>query len=215
MNTYNDRTDERELMVRLQIASRGIHDRRVIEAMRLVPRHLFVPSHYRAEAYNDYPLPIGSGQTISQPYIIAYMLEALSLQGTERVLEIGTGSGYQTALLSRLVRQVFSIERIAGLFEDARNILASFGVENVKLRLGDGFAGWDEEAPFDAIVLSAAPRDLPRTLLAQLKDGGRLVGPIGDFGAQTLVRVTRRGAHFDTEALLDVAFVPMLGGIEP
>jgi len=214
MTESDDRADERELMVRLQIASRGIHDRRVIDAMRLVPRHLFVPSPYRAEAYRDYPLPIGSGQTISQPYIVAYMLAALSLHGEERVLEVGTGSGYQTALLSRLARRVFSVERIAGLLEGARSALDSLGVENVELRLSDGFAGWGENAPFDAIALSAAPRDIPLALLAQLKDGGRLVGPVGGFGAQTLVRVTRRGAHFDTEALLDVAFVPMLGGIE-
>lgn len=214
MNTSDDRADERNLMVRLQIAARGIRDRRVLDAMRQVPRHFFVPTSYSPEAYSDYPLPIGSGQTISQPFIVAYMVEALSLNGTERVLEIGTGSGYQTAILARLVSRVFSIERIAVLLEKARATLASLGVENTELRLGDGFSGWIEEAPFDAIVLSAAPRDIPQTLLAQMKDGGRLVGPFGGFGAQTLVRVARRGAHFDTEVLLDVAFVPMLGGIE-
>ncbi len=201
-------------MVQSQIAARGVRDSRVLEAMREVPRHRFVPPQYSAESYQDYPLPIGSGQTISQPYIVACMVETLALKSDERVLEIGTGSGYQTAVLARLASRVFSVERIASLLERARSALASVGVENVTLRLGDGFSGWPEEAPFDAIVLSAAPRDIPRALLEQLKDGGKLVGPIGGFGAQTLVRVTRRGANFDTEALLDVAFVPMLGGVE-
>ena len=214
MNTLDNSANEREFMVRTQIAARGIRDRRVLDAMRRVPRDRFVPASYSSESYADYPLPIGSGQTISQPFIVAFALEALALRGGERVLEIGTGSGYQTAILARLASRVFSVERIASLLTGARAALESLSVENVELKLGDGFLGCIEEAPYDAILLSAAPRDIPGALLAQLRDGGRLVGPIGDFGAQALVRVTRRGTNFDTEALLDVAFVPMLGGVE-
>jgi protein-L-isoaspartate(D-aspartate) O-methyltransferase len=213
MMACDERKDERDFMVRSQIAARGVRDRRVLEAMRGVPRHLFVPRPYSAEAYDDYPLPIGSGQTISQPYIVAFMAEALRLKGNERVLEIGTGSGYQTALLSMLAREIFSVERIAALLEGARAVLKSLGVDNVQVRLGDGFFGWAEMAPFDAIILSAAPFDIPDAILHQLADGGRLVAPVGPLGAQTLVRMTRRGAHFDTEALLDVAFVAMRPGL--
>jgi protein-L-isoaspartate(D-aspartate) O-methyltransferase len=210
---FDERKDERDFMVRSQIAARGVRDRRVLEAMRKVPRHLFVPQSYGAEAYDDYPLPIGFGQTISQPYIVAFMAEALLLKGEERVLEIGTGSGYQTAVLSTLAGNIRSVERIAALLERARATLESLKIDNVELRLGDGFFGWIEKAPFDAIILSAAPFDIPATILRQLADGGRLVAPVGPSGAQTLVRVTRRGEHFDTEALLDVAFVPMRPGV--
>ncbi len=211
--TCEERKDERDVMVWSQIAARGVRDRRVLEAMRAVPRHLFVPQSYSAEAYDDYPLPIGSGQTISQPYIVAFMAEALALKGSERVLEIGTGSGYQTAVLSLLAQEIYTVERIAVLLERARATLASLKIDNVEFRLGDGFYGWEEEAPFDAIVLSAAPSDIPNAMLRQLADGGRLVAPVGPLGAQTLVRTTRRGAHFDTEALFDVAFVPMRHGV--
>ncbi len=211
--TCEERKNERDVMVWSQIAARGVRDRRVLEAMRAVPRHLFVPQSYSAEAYDDYPLPIGSGQTISQPYIVAFMAEALALKGSERVLEIGTGSGYQTAVLSLLAQEIYTVERIAVLLERARATLASLKIDNVEFRLGDGFYGWEEEAPFDAIVLSAAPSDIPNAMLRQLADGGRLVAPVGPLGAQTLVRTTRRGAHFDTEALFDVAFVPMRHGV--
>jgi protein-L-isoaspartate(D-aspartate) O-methyltransferase len=213
MMTCEERKNERDVMVWSQIAARGVRDRRVLEAMRAVPRHLFVPQSYSAEAYDDYPLPIGSGQTISQPYIVAFMAEALALKGSERVLEIGTGSGYQTAVLSLLAQEIYTVERIAVLLERARATLASLKIDNVEFRLGDGFYGWEEEAPFDAIVLSAAPSDIPNAMLRQLADGGRLVAPVGPLGAQTLVRTTRRGAHFDTEALFDVAFVPMRHGV--
>lgn len=213
MMTCEERKDERDVMVWSQIAARGVRDRRVLEAMRAVPRHLFIPQSYSAEAYDDYPLPIGSGQTISQPYIVAFMAEALALKGSERVLEIGTGSGYQTAVLSLLAQEIYTVERIAVLLERARATLASLKIDNVEFRLGDGFYGWEEEAPFDAIVLSAAPSDIPNAMLRQLADGGRLVAPVGPLGAQTLVRTTRRGAHFDTEALFDVAFVPMRHGV--
>jgi len=211
--TCEERKDERDVMVWSQIAARGVRDRRVLEAMRAVPRHLFIPQSYSAEAYDDYPLPIGSGQTISQPYIVAFMAEALALKGSERVLEIGTGSGYQTAVLSLLAQEIYTVERSAVLLERARATLASLKIDNVEFRLGDGFYGWEEEAPFDAIVLSAAPSDIPNAMLRQLADGGRLVAPVGPLGAQTLVRTTRRGAHFDTEALFDVAFVPMRHGV--
>ncbi|OQB95162.1 MAG: Protein-L-isoaspartate O-methyltransferase [Spirochaetes bacterium ADurb.Bin110] len=213
MIANNERQEERDFMVRFQIAARGIRDKRVIDAMRRIPRHLFVPSSYQVEAYEDYPLPIGSSQTISQPFIVAFMAEALMLKGDERVLEIGTGSGYQTAVLSLLAKEVYSIERIAVLLDSARTILESLEISNVELRLADGFYGWKEKAPFDAIILSAAPFDIPSALLEQLADGGRLVGPVGPLGAQSLVRITRRGQHFDSEALLDVAFVPMRSGL--
>jgi protein-L-isoaspartate(D-aspartate) O-methyltransferase len=213
MITCNERKDERDFMVRSQIAAQGIRNKRVLEAMRKVPRHLFAPLPYRAEAYDDYPLPIGSGQTISQPYIVAFMAEALLLKGNERVLEIGTGSGYQTAVLSMLAKEIYSVERIAILLERARAVLESLEIDNVQVWLGDGFFGWAEKAPFDAIILSAAPFDIPKTILHQLVDGGRIIAPIGPLGMQTLVRMTRRNAHFDTEALLDVAFVPMRPGV--
>ncbi len=213
MIANNERQEERDFMVRFQIAARGIRDKRVLNAMRRIPRHLFVPSSYRVEAYEDYPLPIGSGQTISQPYIVAFMAEALMLKGDEIVLEIGTGSGYQAAVLSLLAKKVYSIERIAALLDNARTILESLEISNVELRLADGFYGWEEKAPFDAIILSAAPFDIPSVLLQQLADGGRLVGPVGPLGAQTLVRMTRRGQRFHSEALLDVAFVPMRSGL--
>lgn len=209
----NERKDERDYMVRTQIAARGIKDTRVLNAMRTVPRHRFVPASSSSEAYEDFPLPIGSGQTISQPYIVAFMAEMLMLDGSERVLEIGTGSGYGTAVLSLLAKEVFSVERIAALLERAREVLEALEVKNVHLRLADGFFGWAEEAPFEAIILSAAPFDIPNALLYQLADGGRLVAPVGSLGAQTLVRITRRGSNFDTEALLDVAFVPMRHGV--
>jgi len=210
-----DRQDERDFMVRCQIAGRGIRDRRVLDAMRQVPRHLFVPELYRAEAYEDYPLPLSCGQTISQPFIVAYMCEALLLNGDEKVLEIGTGSGYQTAVLSLLAKEVYSIERIAALLEQAQQTLSSLGISNVKLKLADGANGWPEYAPFDAIILSAAPSKVPESLLKQLVDGGRLVAPVGPLGLQTLIRITRHSAHFETERLLDVAFVPMRQGIAP
>jgi len=213
MMDCDTRRDERDFMVRSQIAARGVRDRRVLEAMRKVPRHLFVPQSYGTEAYDDYPLPIGSGQTISQPYIVAFMTEALMLTGEERVLEIGTGSGYQAAVLSLLAKKIYSVERIVTLQEQARSVLDSLQLNNVCLHLGDGFFGWEEEAPFDAIILSAAPYDIPNTILRQLADRGRLVAPVGHLGAQILVRITRHGAHFDTETLFDVAFVPMRHGV--
>ncbi len=203
--------DAREGMVRAQIAARGISDTRVLEAMREVPRDEFVPDPLRFAAYADGPLPIGHGQTISQPYMVAFMTEALELKPGDKVLEIGTGSGYQAAVLSRMTPLVFSIEIVCGLEKDARERLDRLGYGMVRTRCGDGWRGWPEEAPFDAIVLTAAPESVPRPLLGQLRDGGRLVAPLGARPPQSLVRLRRRGKEFPREELMPVAFVPMTG----
>jgi len=203
----------REFMVRSQIAARGVTDGRVLSAMRSLPRHRFVPAEYVEHAYEDRPLPIGYGQTISQPYIVGYMLEALALRGGEKVMEIGAGSGYQAALLGMLARQVWSLERIEALEKRASLLIEELGIKNVAVLLGDGFVGLPEEAPFDAIIISAAPTGIPPALLEQLSsDGGVLVGPEGPLGYQNIARITRRGPRFDRETLLDVSFVPMLPG---
>ena len=208
-----NRTEERNAMVKSQLKIRGLFDRRVLTAMLYVPRELFIPPEYQDYAYEDFPVPIGYGQTISQPYIVGFMLEALGLSGTERVLEIGSGSGYQTALLSKLSREVWSIERIRGLHERAARILVELDVSNVHLALGDGYLGMPEEAPFDAVIVSAAPPEVPEALLRQLKnDGGILVCPVGPAGCQRLVRITRNGGTFESETLMDVAFVPLVHG---
>jgi protein-L-isoaspartate(D-aspartate) O-methyltransferase len=199
---------ERLRMVREQIERRGISDRRVLRAMQEVPRHLFVPEPSRANAYDDGPLPIGDGQTISQPYIVAFMSEAVRPRPTDRVLELGTGSGYQTAVLARLVRQVYTIEVRARLAEEARVRLSDLGYANVSVRIDDGHSGWPEEAPFDAIVVTAAPHETPPALLEQIGIDGRLVIPLGTID-QELVRVTRRQSGYDREVLLPVRFVPL------
>jgi protein-L-isoaspartate(D-aspartate) O-methyltransferase len=199
---------ERLRMVREQIEKRGVSDRRVLQAMQEVPRHLFVPEAARANAYDDAPLPIGDGQTISQPYIVAFMTEAVGPRPTDRVLELGTGSGYQTAILSRLVRHVYSIEVRAQLAEAARVRLSDLGYTNVSVRIDDGSSGWPEEAPFDAIVVTAAPREIPPALLEQVDVDGRLVIPLGTLD-QELVRMTRRPTGFEREVLLPVRFVPL------
>jgi protein-L-isoaspartate(D-aspartate) O-methyltransferase len=199
---------ERTRMVREQIERRGVVDPRVLRAMETVPRHLFVPESSQGSAYEDGPLPIGEGQTISQPYIVAYMSEAIRPRSTDRVLEIGTGSGYQTAVLSRLVRHVFTIEMRPQLVEAARARLREIGCANVTVRVGDGHDGWPEEAPFDTILVTAAPRETPQALLDQLAVGGRLVIPLGTLD-QELVRLTRRESGFDRETLLPVRFVPL------
>ena len=202
---------DRHEMVRRQIAGRGVHDPRVLEAMRTVPRHRFVPAHLQGAAYRDSPLPIGQGQTISQPYIVAYMTALLELTGGERVLEIGTGSGYQTAVLSQLAGEVYSIERLAPLAGEARELFVSLGYENVHTRVGDGTLGWPEKAPYDVILITAAAPHVPEPLKEQLAEGGRLVAPIGPRWTQRLVRVRRAGGAFHTEDLIGVAFVPLLG----
>lgn len=203
----------RQAMVAQQIEARGIADPRVLAAMREVPREDFVSPGWREEAYHDGPLPIEAEQTISQPYIVALMCEALMLQGDERVLEIGTGSGYAAAVLARLAAQVHSVECIAELAELATNRLALHHCSNVAVHAGDGSLGWPDAAPYDAIVVTAAGPDLPAALKAQLKIGGRLVMPVGErHGAQELLRLTRTGEHDEQrEVLLPVRFVPLTG----
>ena len=193
--------------------SRGIRDERVLAAMREVPREAFVPGHLAAYAYEDSPLPIGSGQTISQPYIVAEMIAALRLQGGEKVLEVGAGSGYAAAVLAQIAGEVFAIERIEDLAAGASHTLKSLGYSNVHLRHGDGTHGWQEHAPFDAILVSADAPKPPQPLLDQLAPGGRLVIPVGPLGGpQNLVRVTRLDdGTFQQEALAEVRFVPLIG----
>ena len=205
-------TKQRSRMVRDQIESRGIRNRPVLNAMRVVPRHLFVPEGSRNAAYDDYPLPIGQDQTISQPYIVAYMSEQLELRGDEKVLEIGTGSGYQTAVLSELAKDVYTIEFIATLAEAARERLKELHYDNVHLKSGDGYAGWAEHAPFDAIIVTAAADHIPPALIKQLKEGGRLVLPLGSTTYfQTLTLLTRKNGKTEIQHLLGVAFVPLIG----
>jgi protein-L-isoaspartate(D-aspartate) O-methyltransferase len=193
------------------IRSKGINDLAVLRAFEMTPRHLFVPTGLWHKAYEDSPLPIGSGQTISQPSIHAKYLELLRLTGRERVLEVGTGSGYQTVLLAHLVEQVFSIERIAGILQQARQNIQRAVVHNVSLLLGDGTVGWREYAPYDAILVSAASPKVPEPLVEQLAEGGKLVIPLGGLEEQDLVMFTRRGAEVIRENILPVRFVPLLG----
>lgn len=201
---------ERQAMATWQIAARGIHDARVLEVMKTVPRHLFIPSEYRTEAYQDSPVPIGWGQTISQPYIVAYMTEALKLKPTDRVLEVGTGCGYQAAVLAKLVREVYTIEIIEPLGLTAKALLQQLGYSNVSVAIGDGYLGWPEKAPFDAIIVTAAPDHIPQALTNQLAPGGRLVMPVGKTW-QSLVSITRTDKGLTQETLLPVRFVPMTG----
>ena len=205
--------DARERMVEEQIEARGVRDPRVLAALRAVPRHEFVPPEERAHAYRDRPLPIGQGQTISQPYIVAVMTELLELSGDEKVLEIGTGSGYQAAVLSQLAREVYTIEIVPELASRAEADLRRLGHANVRVRQGDGYRGWPEHAPFDAIVVTAAPGHVPQPLVDQLAVGGRLVLPVGDV-FQDLVLVTRDALGVREERLLGVRFVPMTGEAE-
>jgi protein-L-isoaspartate(D-aspartate) O-methyltransferase len=202
---------QRLRMVRDQIISRGVRDPRVLEAMRQVPRHHFVPPEYEGMAYSDGPLPIDQGQTISQPYIVALMSEMLELQGDEMVLEVGTGSGYQAAVLAQLAVTVHTIERHAALAEHAEQVLQELGIRNVVVHLGDGTLGLPRYAPYQAIMVTAASPGVPQPLLDQLADGGRLVIPVGGQGSQILERWRRQGTNFDQEQILPVAFVPLRG----
>ncbi len=195
----------------LELQGRGIREARVLEAMLKVPRHCFVEEAMRPMAYLDRPLKIGQGQTISQPFIVARMLEALQLAASHRVLEVGTGCGYQTALLAEQVGQVYSIERISALLMGARMVLKRLSYRNVHLKLGDGTLGWPDHAPFDAIVVAAAGPRIPQPYLEQLADGGRLILPVGDEKSQKLIQVTRRGRNFRQEVLSGCRFVQLRG----
>lgn len=205
------RRNERDAMVRNQLEGRGIKDPAVLAAMRKVPRHRFVPEALQARAYDDNPLPIGEGQTISQPYIVGRMTELIGLRKDMRVLEIGTGSGYQAAVLAECVAEVDTIEVVPALGRRAERVLRELGYRNTRTGIGDGYRGWPERGPFDAIILTAAPpRYVPRPLLEQLRIGGRLIAPVGQ-GSQTLVRITRTEDGFRRENFDPVLFVPMTG----
>ncbi|NPA06963.1 MAG: protein-L-isoaspartate(D-aspartate) O-methyltransferase [Chloroflexi bacterium] len=216
MRPWNDpqRPDwplEAERMVQEQILARGVRNPRVLAAMRAIPRHLFVPPQEQRWAYVDNPLPIGYGQTISQPYIVARMLELLDPQPEDKVLEVGTGSGYQAALLGLLANEVHTVERIPQLAEEAAARLARLGLDNVHVHITDGTLGWPQAAPYDGIVVAAAAPKVPQALLAQLADGGRLVIPVGHRYGQTLERWVRHGNTFHRERFEPVAFVPLIG----
>ena len=203
-------TNARHLMVEHQIEARGIKDVRLLDAMRRVERHLFVPMPYTPRAYTDSPLPIGEDQTISQPYIVAVMTELLELDEGDRVLEIGTGSGYQAAILGELVEAVYTIEIVESLGLRSAALLDSLGYENITVRIGDGYVGWLEQAPFDAIILTAAPPQIPQPLLDQLVEGGRLVAPVGE-GYQMLQLVEKQDGKLKYRDIIPVRFVPMTG----
>lgn len=200
---------ERRRMTESQIRARGVRDPAVLAAMAKVPRHVFVPESLRGRAYADEPLPIGQGQTISQPYIVAYMTAALGLAGGEKVLEVGTGSGYQTAVLAEIAGTVFTVEIVESLASRARAALEALGYANVRYRVGDGSAGWPEEAPFEAIAVTAAAARMPAELESQLAVGGRMIVPVGTE-AQELVLVRRKRSGFKRESLLPVRFVPLV-----
>jgi protein-L-isoaspartate(D-aspartate) O-methyltransferase len=202
----------RRRMVERHIQGRGITDPLVIEAMSQVPRHLFVEEALQGQAYSDYPLPIGEKQTISQPFIVALMTQSLQLKGGEKVLEIGTGSGYQAAVLARIASRVYTVERFPALARRARRILDAIGANNVIIRLNDGTCGWEDEAPFDAIIITAGAPSIPLQYREQLAVGGRLVIPVGTLGTQVLKRVVRVGEkEYVEEDLLDCRFVPLVG----
>ena len=207
-----DFTVARRRMVEGQVIARGVTDQRVIDAMLKVPRHKFVEEAFENQAYQDAPLPIGEKQTISQPYMVAVMSEALNLTGVETVLEVGTGSGYQAAVLALLADRVFSLERIPSLARRARKVLDDCGFSKVNIRVADGTQGWREMAPFDAIVVTAGAPEVPREYLVQLVVGGRLVIPVGDRDSQVLMRITRTGeSEYKEERLLGCRFVPLIG----
>ena len=203
--------EQRERMVRDQLLARGITDERLLAAFRKVPRHRFVPPEFEAQAYTDHPLPIGAGQTISQPYMVALMTGRLGLQGHERVLEIGAGSGYQAAILAELTLEVFSVERVPDLLRAAAERLSALGCLNVHFTAGNGSLGWPQHAPYDAILVTAAAPDVPEPLLAQLADGGTMVLPIGPQEGQMLVEVRKRHGIVTQREVAGCVFVPLVG----
>jgi protein-L-isoaspartate(D-aspartate) O-methyltransferase len=209
-NPKGDFKPMREKMVENQIKARGVKDPRVLNALLKVERHRFVPEKYLDSAYSDQPLPIGEGQTISQPYIVALMTELLELKGNEKVLEIGTGSGYQAAILSELAKEVYTIEIVEALASMAKKRLSELDYQNVKVKAGDGYLGWPEAAPFDAIIVTAAPDHIPKPLIEQLKEGGRMVVPVGSY-AQELKKIVKRSGKMETTNIIPVVFVPMTG----
>jgi len=200
----------REKMVETQIKARGVKDPRVLSALLKVERHRFVPEEYLDSAYADQPLPIGEGQTISQPYIVALMTELLELKGNEKVLEVGTGSGYQAAVLAELAKEVYSIEIVEPLATTAKNRLLELSYQNIKIKAGDGYLGWPEAAPFDAIIITCAPDHIPEPLVEQLREGGRMVLPVGAY-AQELKKIVKRSGKIETTDIIPVVFVPMTG----
>ncbi len=206
----NDHVSLREDMVKYQIISRGIKDQNVLDAMRTVERHLFVPVEYAKQAYADHPLPIGEGQTISQPYIVAIMTEVLDLDKSSIVLEVGTGSGYQAAVLSQICDSVYTIEIFESLGLKAQKLMKDIGFNNVKVKVGDGYEGWTEYSPFDAIIVTCAPTHIPQALKDQLKEGGKMIIPVGESYAQELVLLEKRNGKIKKKDIIPVRFVPMI-----
>lgn len=199
-------------MVESQIRSRGINNKKILEAVAGVERHIFVPETLRKESYEDRPLPVGFGQTISQPYMVALMADCLKLKGDEKILEIGTGSGYQAAVISRLAKEVFTIEIVEELGQRAERILTQAGYDNIHVKLGDGFDGWEENSPYDGIIITCAVNRIPQPLVEQLREGARLVLPIGEsLAVQRLKVLTKHGNQIEEEYILDCVFVPMTG----
>jgi protein-L-isoaspartate(D-aspartate) O-methyltransferase len=205
----NNFLEKRERMVDSQIETRGVKDRKILAAMRKIPRHVFVPENMKRYAYQDEPLLIGEGQTISQPYIVAYMSEALQLKGHERVLEVGTGSGYQAVILAEIVKEVFTVELVESLSVRAQEVIKELGYQNIHFKVGDGTFGWEDHAPYDAIMVTAAPAKVPKSLQEQLKIGGRMVIPVG-AAFQELVLLTREKKKFKRKKLIPVRFVPLI-----
>jgi len=210
LNPRGDFKAMREKMVETQIKARGVKDPRVLSALLKVERHRFVPEEHLNSAYSDQPLTIGEGQTISQPYIVALMTELLELKGGEKVLEVGTGSGYQAAILAELAKEVYTIEIIEPLASMAKNRLSELGYQNIKVKAGDGYLGWPEGAPFDAIIITCAPDHIPKPLIEQLKEGGRMVVPVGTH-MQELKKIVKRSGKIETTDVIPVVFVPMTG----
>ncbi len=201
----------RKDMIEYQIKRRGIKDEKILEIMQKIPRHLFIPSIHWNQAYEDRPLPIGEHQTISQPYIVAFMTEVLRLKPDDKVLEIGTGSGYQAAILAELAREVYTIEIIEILGKTAERVFKDLGYNNIKVKIGDGYKGWKEYAPYDAIIVTCAPDHIPTPLIEQLKEGGRMVIPVGDYYNQELILVEKKEGKIVKKEVMPVIFVPMTG----